>query len=72
MYHDSVEGKTNARELLPENDVWFGDRRIGREERDNGMGVGGSNGGEARRGEDGPSIEEGGGYGEVGDISNYG
>jgi hypothetical protein len=72
MYHDSVEGKTNARELLPENDVWFGDRRIGREERDNGMGVGGSNGGEEGGGVEGASIEEVGGFCEVRDISSYG
>jgi hypothetical protein len=58
MYYDSIEGKTNARELLPEDNVWFGDRRMGREERDNGMGVGGSNGGEERGTVEGASIEE--------------
>jgi hypothetical protein len=72
MYHDSVEGKTNARELLPEDDVWFGDRRMGREEGDDGMGVGGSNGGEEGGGVEGASIEEVGGFCEVRDISNYG
>jgi len=72
MYHDSVEGKTNARELLPEDDVWFGDRRVGREERDNSMGVGSSNGGEEGGGVEGASIEEVGGFCEVREISNYG
>ena len=72
MYHDSVEGEANARELLPEDDVWFGDRRMGREERDNGMGVRGSNGGEEGGGVEGASIEEVGRFCDVREISNYG
>jgi hypothetical protein len=71
IYHDSAEGKTNARELLPEDDVWFGNGRMGREEIYNGMGVGGSNGGEEGRGVEGASIEEVGGFCEVRDVSDY-
>lgn len=71
MYHEPVEGETNTRELLPEDDVWFGDRRMGREEGDDSMGVGGRNGGEEGRGVEGASIEEVGGFCEARDISNY-
>ncbi len=46
MYYDSVKGKAKDRELLPEEDVWFWDRRMGREKGDDGVGVGGGDGGE--------------------------
>jgi hypothetical protein len=72
MYYDCAKGKADARELLPEEDVWFGDRRMRREEGDDGMRVGGSNGGEEGGGVERASIEEVGGFCEVRDISNYG
>ena len=71
MYYDSAEGKTNAREVLPEDNVWFGDRRVGREEGDNGMGVGGRNSGEEGGGVEGARIEEVGGFCGVRFISDY-
>ena len=48
--YTSAKGKTEARELLPEEDVRFWDRRVGGEEGDDGVGIGGGN-----------SREEGGG-----------
>jgi hypothetical protein len=45
---------------------------MGREEGDDGMGVGGSNGGEEGGGVEGASIEEVRGFCEVRVISNYG
>ncbi len=37
MCYTSAKGKTKATELLPEEDVWFWDRRIGGEEGDDGV-----------------------------------
>jgi hypothetical protein len=70
MYYDSVKEKTKARELLPEEDVWFGDGRMRREEGDDGVGVGGGDGGEEGGGMEGAGVEEVGGLCEVGNISN--
>ena len=66
------QGKTNARELLPEEDVWFWDRRMGREEGYDSMGVGGRDGGEEGGGVERAGVEEVGGFCGVRDISNYG
>jgi hypothetical protein len=38
------KAKTQARELLPEDDVWFWDGRMGREEGDDGLSVGNGDG----------------------------
>ena len=72
MSYGFAKGKINARELLPEEDVWFWNRRIGREEGDNSMGVGGRDGGEEVGGVEGAGVEEVGGFCEVRDISNHG
>ena len=73
MHHGSVEGNTaNAGELLPEDDIWFGDGRMGREEGDDCTGVSGSNGEEEGRGVEGASIEEVGRFCEMRDMSNHG
>ena len=72
MSYGSAKGKTNARELLPEEDVWFWDRRIGREEGDNSMGVGGRDGREEGGGVEGAGVEEVGGFCEIRDISIMG
>ena len=45
--------KPNAREILPEEDVWFWDGRVGRAKGDYSVGVGGGDGGE-----EGGSMEE--------------
>ena len=72
MYYGSAKGKTNARQLLPEEDVWFWDRRIGREERDDSMGVSSRYSGEEWGGVEGAGVEEVGGFYGVRDISNHG
>ncbi len=53
---------SNAGGLLPEEDVWFRDRRMGREERADGMGVGGRDSGEKGRRVEGTGVEEVGGF----------
>jgi hypothetical protein len=56
------KGKTKARELLPEEDVGFWDRRVRGEEGDNGVGVGSGDGGEEGGGVEGACVEEVGGF----------
>jgi len=68
----SVKGKPKARDLLPEEDVWFWDGRMGREEGDDGVGVGGGDGGEEGGGVEGAGVEEVGGFCVVRNISNRG
>ena len=58
------------REVLPEEDVWFGDGRVGREEGDDGVGVGGGNGGEEGGGVEGASVEEVGRFYGARGVSN--
>lgn len=70
MCYDLVKGETEAREILPEEDVWFWDGRVGREEGDDGVGVGGGNGGEEGRGVEGAGVEEVGGFCGFSEISN--
>jgi len=68
-----LKGKTAAREYVPEDDIWLRNGRIGREEGNDSMGIGGSNGGEEGGGVEGASIEEVGGFcGGVRDINNHG
>ena len=71
MSYGSAKGKTHARELLPEEDVWFWDRRIGREEGDDSMGVGNGEGGEEGPRVERAGIEEVGGFCGVRDVSNH-
>jgi hypothetical protein len=66
MCYASAKGKTKARELLPEEDVWFWDRRVGGEEGDDGVGVGGGDGGEEGGGVEGAGVKEVGGFCELG------
>ena len=66
------QGKTNIIELLPEDDVWFWDRRMGGEEGDDSMGVGGRDGGEEGGCVEGAGVEEVGGFCGVRNISNHG
>ena len=70
MCYDSTKWKTKARELLPEEDVWFWDGRVGREEGDDSVGVGGGDGGEEGGGVEGASIEEVWGFCRVREVSN--
>jgi len=70
MCYDPAKGKIKARELLPEEDVWFWDGRVGREEGDDGVGVGGGDGGEEGGGVEGASVEEEGGSCGVKEVSN--
>lgn len=51
-------GEQRARGLLPEEDVWFWDVRVGREEGYDGVGVGGGDGGEEGGGVEGAGVEE--------------
>ena len=69
---DSAKEKTNTRGLLPEEDVWFGDRRMGSEKGDDSMGIGSRNGGEEGGGVERAGVEEVRGLCGVRDISNYG
>jgi hypothetical protein len=62
MCYGPAKGKTKARKLLPEYDVWFWEGRVGREERNDGVGVGGRDGGEERGGVEGAGVEEIGGF----------
>jgi len=50
--------ETKARELLPEEDVWFWDRRVGGEEGDYGVGVGSGYGGEEGGGVEGAGVKK--------------
>jgi hypothetical protein len=70
MCYASAKGKTKARELLPEEDVWFWDRRVGGEEGDDGVGVGGGDGGEEGGGVEGAGVKEVGGFCGVREVSN--
>jgi hypothetical protein len=58
MCHDSADRETYVKEVLPKNDVWFGDRRIRSEEGDDCMGVSSGNGEEKGGGVEWASIEE--------------
>ena len=60
-----LKGKTAAREYVPEDDIWLRNGRIGREEGNDSMGIGGSNGGEEGGGVEGASIEKVGGFYKV-------
>jgi len=58
MYYDSAKAIPKAGALLPEDDVWFWDGRMGSEEGDDGVGVGGGDGGEERGGMEGAGVEK--------------
>ena len=70
MCYDSAKGKTKARKLLPEEDIWFWDERVGRDEGDDGVGVGGGDGGEEGGGVEGAGVEKVGGFCGVRKINN--
>ena len=50
MYQEPANMESTAKELLPKDDVWFWNGRMGREEGDYGVGVGGGDGREKGRG----------------------
>ena len=62
--------KTNAREILPKEDVWFWDGRVGRAEGDYGVGIGGGDSGEEGGSMKGAGIEEVGGFCGGRNVSN--
>ena len=70
MCYDSANRKTKAREILPEEDVWFWDGRLGRKKGDDGVGEGRGDGREERGGVEGAGIEEVGGICGVMEVSN--
>jgi hypothetical protein len=62
---------SNARGLLPKDDVWFWNRRMGGEERGDGMGVSGRDSGEKGRRMEGTGVEEVGRFCGSQDVSNH-
>ena len=59
-----------ARKPLPKDNVWFWYGRMGREERDDGVGVGGGDCGEESRGVKGAGIEEVWRFCRIQEVSN--
>lgn len=57
---------SNARGLLPKEDIWFWNRGMRRKERGDGMGVGGRDSGEKGCSMEGAGVEEVGGFCEIG------
>ena len=59
-----------VRKILPKDDVWFWNGKMGRVEGDNSVGVGGRNGGEEARRVKRAGVEEVWGFCAMGEVSN--